>query len=67
MSVIWSEAAAYHSVPYDNEQDLEDAIVQIAPALFGADRVFLSVKRKVGKNIPDGYLIDFSGPQATLF
>jgi hypothetical protein len=72
MSVIWTDAGAYHRVAYESEADLEEAIVQVQNELFGSHRVYLPVKRKIGvrgrqQNIPDGYLVDLSGPHPRLY
>ncbi len=72
MSVIWMEDGIYRSVAYKSEADLEKAIIQVQNALFGANRIYLDVKKKIGRkggqrNIPDGYLIDISGYTPRLY
>jgi hypothetical protein len=57
----------YRRVDYTNEADLEQAIRDVAGDLFGHGRLYLNVKKKVGKNVPDGYLIDLRGPEANLY
>ncbi|MCL6566470.1 MAG: hypothetical protein K6U09_08615 [Acidobacteriia bacterium] len=57
---------------YENEADLEAAIVEVQAALFGPHRIYLDTKKKIGakgglRNIPDGYLIDLSGRQPRLY
>jgi hypothetical protein len=67
--MIWTESDG-HYLPwgYDKEVELESAITQIAPQLFGKARVYLEVKKLIGekgktRNIPDGYLLDFTSPK----
>jgi len=72
MSVIWTADGAYSRVGYEGEADLEDAILQVQAEFFGPNRVYLPVKRRIGakgrqQNIPDGYLIDLSGPRPRLY
>lgn len=72
MSLIWTKDGAYHRVEYESESDLEAAILQVQTELFGPDRIYLDVKKKIGakgglRNIPDGYLIDLGGRQPRLY
>ncbi len=72
MTLFWTKAGAYKRVGYDSEADLEAAIVQVEADLFGASRIYLPVKKKIGakngpRNIPDGYLIDLTAPRPRLF
>lgn len=72
MSVIWAKQCAYHRVPYESEADLEAAILQVQHQLFGPDRIYIDVKKKIGskgalQNIPDGYLLDLSGRTPRLY
>ncbi len=72
MSIIWQENNLYERVPYKNESDLEATIIKIQKDLFGSGRVYLDIKKKIGKkgkqrNIPDGYLIDLSLKQPKLY
>ena len=39
--------------PNESEADLEVAILEVQRELFGIDRIYLPVKKKIGKNIPD--------------
>src|SRR5262249_21222346 len=62
----------YRRVGYDGEADLEAAILQVRHELFGPNRIYLPIKKKIGgkgapKNIPDGYLLDLNGAQPRLF
>lgn len=71
MTVIWTSEGIYSEVGYSSESDLESAISQVHHELFGPGRVYLDVKKKIGKgkvqNIPDGYLIDLSGKIPRLY
>lgn len=72
VSIIWSEKGPYSRVGYDTEADLEAAILQVQRELFGPNRIYLPVKKKIGakeglRNIPDGYLIDLNGPKPRLY
>ncbi len=72
MAVIWTENGVYTSTGYQSEADLENAILRVQTALFGGNRVYLDVKKKIGtkgglRNIPDGYLIDLNGLKPRLY
>lgn len=72
MPVIWTNTAHYRLVEYENEADLEAAIIQVQSSLFGQDRYYLDIKKKIGvkgsiQNIPDGYLLDLSGSKPRLY
>lgn len=72
MAVIWTPLGAYSSTDYRSEADLENAILQVQSELFGRNRIYLDVKRKIGakgglRNIPDGYLIDLNGAKPRLY
>lgn len=63
--MLWSPKTSYEAEPFDKEADLESAILEVQEALFGPHRIYLDLKKKIGKkgkttNIPDGYLIDLS-------
>ncbi len=72
MSLIWTKSGVHRRVPYDSEADLEKAILEVQVDLFGLNRIYLDVKKKIGakgklRNIPDGYLIDLSGGKPRLY
>jgi len=72
MQTIWTKDAPYQSTQFDSEADLEKAILMVQDELFGAGRIYLPVKKKIGtkgkqQNIPDGYLIDLRGSQPRLY
>jgi hypothetical protein len=70
--LIWTINGPYRRAGYADEADLEAAIIEVQRDLFGANRIYLDVKKKIGtkgvmQNIPDGYLIDLNGKQPHLF
>ena len=72
MTTIWTPTTTYHRTPYSSEADLESAILQVQSDLFGPNRIYLDVKKKIGtkgglQNIPDGYLIDLSSHSPRLY
>lgn len=72
MSIIVSDNDRYYCKNYKNEADLELAIVKVQTDLFGVNRIYLDIKRKIGakggvSNIPDGYLIDLNGSKPQLY
>src|SRR5512146_2892383 len=72
MNVLWTKNGAFRRVEYDGEADLESAILQVQEELFGPERVYLDIKRKIGarggvQNIPDGYMLDLSGSAPRLY
>jgi hypothetical protein len=72
MSVIWTPKGAYSIANYRTEADLENAILQVQSELFGRNRIYLDIKKKIGakgglRNIPDGYLIDLNGLKPRLY
>jgi len=72
MSTIWTKAGSYQRGSYLNEADLETSILEVQRELFGQDRIYLDVKKKIGakggtRNIPDGYLIDLGGKKPRLY
>ena len=63
--MLWSANAVYERQDFETEAQLEEAILEVAQPLFGPDRVYVDVKRRIGKaggvrNIPDGYLLDLT-------
>ena len=72
MSLIWTKNGAFRRVPYESEADLEKTILEVETDLFGPNRIYLDVKKRIGskgklRNIPDGYLIDLSGRRPRLY
>lgn len=64
---MWCPSGSYRRVEYESEADLEPAILETAPQLFGAQRLYVNVKKKIGRNIPDGYLLDLSSNPPVLY
>jgi hypothetical protein len=63
--VIWANDKRYNIDPFDKENDLEAAILEVQREIFGPERVYLDVKKRIGErgkisNIPDAYLVDLS-------
>jgi hypothetical protein len=63
--MLWTPNKTYENEPFELEDDLESAILEVRETLFGEERIYLDIKKKIGlkgkvKNIPDGYLIDLS-------
>jgi hypothetical protein len=63
--MLWTPNKIYENEPFEVEDDLESAILEVRETLFGDERIYLDIKKKIGskgktKNIPDGYLIDLS-------
>ncbi len=63
--MLWTPTSAYYEESFELEADLEEAIRTVSADLFGPNRVYLDVKKKIGakgkiNNVPDAYLIDLS-------
>ena len=63
--MLWSKKQTYFNDGFENEAQLEAAIQEVASPLFGDSRIYLDLKRIIGRkgktrNIPDGYLLDLS-------
>lgn len=74
MTIIFNSDSkeSYHLEEFNSENDLEKAILTVKDELFGHQRIYLDIKKKIGakgglRNIPDGYLIDLSGKTPRLF
>src|SRR5262245_4585708 len=73
MSLIWTSTdGPYRRVEYASESDLESAVLDVRRSLFGPNRIYLDVKKRIGakggvRNIPDGYLIDLNGHKPHLY
>jgi len=72
MSMKWTKKGACTSFDFELEADLEAAILAVQSDLFGKDRIYLDIKKKIGekggqRNIPDGYLIHLSAPRPKLY
>ncbi len=63
--MLWTQSGTFYDDPFDLESELEEAIGVVSAALFGKNRIYLDVKKKIGakgktQNIPDGHLLDLS-------
>lgn len=64
--MLWTTLEkSYRPEPFELESDLEAAIQIVKRPLFGEQRIYLEVKKLIGKkgsvqNIPDGYLLDLT-------
>ena len=71
MEIIMTDNGLFYRSQFESEAALEKAIREIQSELFGKNRMYLDVKKKIGKgslqNIPDGYLLDLSGQKPHLY
>src|SRR5579863_7221397 len=72
MEVIMTDNGLFYRSQFESEAALEKAILQIQTELFGKNRLYLDVKKKIGvkgglNNIPDGYLLDLNGQKPRLY
>lgn len=71
--MLWSKSESYHLHPFESEAEFEKAIIECSASIFGPNRFYVDVKKKIGlkgktQNIPDGYLIDLaSNSEPRLF
>lgn len=66
--MLWNKDDKFEEYQFDKESELENAVNEVKDALFGATRIYLDDKKKIGKkggtnNLPDGYLIDLSNKE----
>lgn len=57
MIVVWTEKGLFRNVSYTNESDFEQTVIKVQQQLFGPNRLYLDVKKKIGgkgnkQNIP---------------
>lgn len=72
MEVIMTDNGLFYRVQFESEAALEKAILEVQTQLFGKNRMYLDIKKKIGakgglQNIPDGYLLDLSGQKPRLY
>lgn len=72
MEIILTDHGVFHRSQFASEAALEKAILEIQTELFGKNRMYLDVKKKIGakggsQNIPDGYLLDLNGQKPRLY
>ncbi len=61
--MLWNPKIFYHHEPFELEIHFEAAILEVRETLFGKSRIYLDIKKLIGKkdkikNVPDGYLMD---------
>ena len=69
--MLWTSGGKFYEEPFEYEADLEAAIKAVSADLFGPERIYLDVKKKIGakgktNNIPDAYLVDLSSTKKPL-
>jgi hypothetical protein len=69
---IWHNNEVFTRKGFRSENDFEEAVLEVKDDLFGPNRIYLDIKRKIGKGgrvrgIPDGYLVDLSTQKARLY
>ena len=47
--MILQNQTQYFDFPFSKEAELEEAVEQIKPALFGPNRIYLEIKKQIGK------------------
>jgi len=72
LEVIRTDNGMFYRSAYGSEAALEKAILEVQAELFGNNRIYLDVKKKIGakggvNNIPDGYLLDLNGQKPRLY
>ncbi len=72
MEIITTHNGLFYRSAFESEADLEKAIIEVQTELFGKNRIYLDVKKKIGSkgglnNIPDGYLLDLNGQKPRLY
>jgi hypothetical protein len=63
METLLQNNVLYQYYEYPLEKEFEQVIVEQASHIFGAQSIYIDIKKKIGDSIitiPDGYLIDFS-------
>jgi len=63
--MLWMPDNTYVDEPFELEKELEGVIQEVSESLFGSSRIYLEVKKKIGKkgktqNIPDAYLLNLA-------
>lgn len=72
MEVIVTDHGLFYRSEFESEATLEKAILEVQDELFGKNRMYLDVKKKIGargglQNVPDGYLLDLNGQKPRLY
>lgn len=72
MNIIDTTDDSYHRTGFTDEADLESEVVKLQKELFGNNRIYFNIKKRIGiagkvRNIPDGYLLDLTSSKPRLF
>jgi hypothetical protein len=72
VEIIVTDNGLFYRSEFESEATLEKAILEVQAELFGKNRLYLDVKKKIGakgglQNIPDGYLLDLNGQKPRLY
>lgn len=73
MSKLIVNKTTYTQVPYDDENEIEQVVVNNSELIFGNNTVYFDLKKGIRAHkegvltIPDGYLISFNGARPKLF
>jgi len=73
MAYILLNNRPFQETAFNNEEELEDAVVANKQFIFGPNVVLIDYKRKTGSKlsrntgIPDGFLLDFTNPKKPQF
>ena len=46
--MLWTPNKIYENEPFELEDDLESAILEVQTDLFGDERIYLDIKKKIG-------------------
>ena len=72
MAKLIVNGISYKQVPYDNEKEIEKAVIENSNLIFGKKTVYFDLKKGIRAiksgilNIPDGYLLSFFVFKSTL-
>ncbi len=71
MSLLWNQDEVYRRKAYASEAELEAAIRETSTTLFGTNRIYLDVKKRIGtkgkqQNIPIMVIYRLKWPKAAL-
>ena len=73
MPKILFDSRLYELVKFENEEELERAVVKFSDVIFGEKTVYFDIKRRVRSKkgrlgaVPDGYLVSLIGNSSKLF
>ena len=70
MSNIKVNGKNYQLSEYQDEKEIELALIDLSEDIFGKSRIYINVKKLIGKEnkgIPDGYLLDLSSKKPEFY